>query len=139
MTTTNTKPSVSFWVIAIIALIWNLMGASAYIFQAFITDEQIAALPEEQKASFLIEYPAWYTALFALAVFVGVLACIFLLLKKKTAYHLFLISGICAIIQQGYLLTTIALPSVIMPVMIIVISLFLIWYSKKCAQDGILN
>ena len=115
------------------------MGAIAYLMQAFITDAQIATLPKDQQALYLIEHPAWYTALFVLAVFVGTLACIVLLLKKKFAYQLFLISGICAIVQQGYLLTNIALPSVIMPVMIIVISLFLIWYSKKCVQDGILN
>ena len=137
--TPNKKTPRPFWIIGPIALLWNLMGTIAYLMQAFITDAQIATLPKDQQALYLIEHPGWYTALFALAVFVGTLACIVLLLKKKFAYQLFLISGICAIAQQGYLLTNIVLPSIIMPVMIIVISLFLIWYSKKCVQDGILN
>ncbi|MFC4269270.1 hypothetical protein [Polaribacter marinivivus] len=137
--TNQSKPKAPFWIISILALIWNLMGVAAYLFMAFITEDQIAALPEEQQAEFLIEHPAWYTALFALAVFGGALACILMLFRKKTAYYFFLISGVCAIIQQGYLLATIELSSVIMPIMVIIFCIFLIWYSKKCTEDGILN
>ena len=139
MTTIRKKPTTFFWIIGVLALIWNLMGVAAYLFQAFMTDEMIAALPEEQQAEFLVEYPAWYTALFALAVFGGFLGCILLLAKKKIAFYLFVISGTCAIIQQGYLIATAELPSVIMPIMIIVFCVFLIWYSKKCTDDGTLN
>ena len=77
------KPSTKFYIIAVLALIWNLMGVGAYLVQAFMTDEMIATLPEEQQAEFLVEHPAWYTALFALAVFGGALACILLLARKK--------------------------------------------------------
>lgn len=139
MTTIRKKPTTFFWIIGVLALIWNIMGVAAYLFQAYITDDMIAALPEEQQAEFLVEHPAWYTALFALAVFGGFLGCVFLLLKKKMSFYLFIVSGICAIIQQGYLLATVELSSIIMPIMIIVFCIFLIWYSKKCSDDGTLN
>ena len=139
MTTIRKKPTTFFWIIGVLALIWNIMGVVAYLFQAYITDDMIAALPEEQQAEFLVEHPAWYTALFALAVFGGFLGCVFLLLKKKMSFYLFIVSGICAIIQQGYLLATVELSSIIMPIMIIVFCIFLIWYSKKCSDDGTLN
>ena len=115
------------------------MGVAAYLFMAYITDEQIAALPEEQQAEFLIEHPTWYTALFALAVFGGALACILMLAKKKFAYYLFIISGICAITQQIYLFLNVELTSIVMPILIIIFCIFLIWYSKKCSDDGILT
>ena len=139
MTTTTTKPTTTFWIIGVLALIWNLMGVAAYLGQAFITEDMIATLPEEQQAELLIEHPAWYTALFALAVFGGALGCIMLLARKKVAYYFLFLSGVCAIIQQGYLLATVELSSIVMPIMIIVFSAFLIWYSKKCTTEGILN
>lgn len=139
MTTNANKPTAIFWVIGVLSLIWNLMGVAAYLFQAFLTPEMIAELPQEQQAEFLVEHPAWYTALFALAVFGGALGCILLLARKKVAYYLFIISFICATIQQVYLLTSVELSSIVMPIMIIIICGFLVWYSKKSTSDGILN
>ncbi len=136
---TTTKPTKSYWVISVLALLWNLLGVMAYLFQAFMTDEMIAQLPEEQQKEFLYDHPSWYTAIFALAVFGGFLGCVFLLARKKLAFPLLLISGICAISQQFYLFFTVELSSIIMPVMIIVLSIFLIWYSKKCIDDKILT
>ncbi|MEM5564778.1 hypothetical protein WNY78_06665 [Psychroserpens sp. AS72] len=124
------KPPVWFWIIAVIALLWNIMGVMAYIGQAFITDELIAQMPQEQQAEMLYEHPAWYTALFALAVFCGALACIALLIRKKWAYYLFIVSFICATIQQVYLMIEIENVSKIMPIMIIIVCAFLVWFSK---------
>ena len=139
MTTQSKKPKALFWVIGVLALIWNAMGVMAYLGRAFITDEMIAELPEEQQAEFLIEYPSWVTAAFAIAVFAGVLAAIFLLLRKKLAYPLFVLSGIAAILQHIYLFLNVEIASFIMPILIVVVCLFLIWYSKKCKNDGILS
>lgn len=135
-TISTTKPPVGFWIIAVVALIWNAMGVMAYLVQAFITDEAIAALPEEQQAEFLIEHPAWYTAAFALAVFCGALGCLALLLRKKWAYMLLVVSFISATIQQVYLMVTIEGISVVMPIMIIIICAFLVWFSKMASTKG---
>ena len=132
----NTKPPIWFWIIAVVALIWNGMGVMAYLVRAFMTDEMIAAIPEEQQAEYLIEHPAWYTAAFALAVFCGALGCLALLLRKKWAYMLFLISFIAATIQQVYIMVTIEEASPIMPIMIIVVCAFLVWFSKMSTAKG---
>ncbi|WP_299059733.1 hypothetical protein [uncultured Polaribacter sp.] len=139
MTTNSNKPSKAFWAIGILALLWNLMGVSAYLFQTLATDEMIASMPPEQQAEMMVEHPAWLTAVFALAVFGGVLGCIFFLVKKKLSYYLFLLSGICATIQQVYILMDIDLSMYVMPILVILVCLFLIWYSKKCIADGILK
>jgi hypothetical protein len=136
MNTSNTKPPVWFWIIAVIALIWNGMGVMAYLVRAFMTEEMIAALPEEQQAEFLIEYPAWYTALFALAVFCGALGCLALLIRKKWAYMLFVVSFLTATIQQVYLMATVEGVSFIMPIMVIVFCAFLVWFSKMATTKG---
>ena len=142
--TNSTKPSSSFWVISIIALLWNLMGVVAYLGQAFLTDDMKAMIPEDQLA--IIENtPAWATAAFALAVWFGLLGAILLLTKKKIAKTVFLISLIGILVQLVYNFTmTNALEvygtsGLIQPILTVGIGVFLVWYSKKCADDGILS
>lgn len=137
--TTKTKAPAIFWVIGIIALLWNIMGVIAYLTRAFITPEMIEALPEEQRAEFLVEYPAWYTAAFALAVFCGAIGSLLLLLRKKVAYPFFIISGVAAIVQHVYLFMNIEIKSYVMPGLIILACVALILYSKKSSDEGILT
>ncbi|PNQ73050.1 hypothetical protein C1T31_08635 [Hanstruepera neustonica] len=136
MTDSTNKPPVWFWIVSVVALIWNGMGVMAYLARAFATDEMIAAMPEEQQAEFLVDYPAWYTAAFAIAVFAGALGCLALLLRKKWAYGLLVLSAIGAIVQHVYLFMNVDMPSVIMPIIIIIVCLFLIWLSKQAIAKG---
>lgn len=132
----NTKPPVWFWIISVVALLWNGLGVFAYLTHAFISDEMIATLPEEQQAEFLVEHPAWYTACFALAVFCGALGCLALLIRKKWAFMLFFISFVTATVQQIYIINTVEEASPVMPIMVIVVCAFLVWFSKKSTAKG---
>ena len=132
---TNKLP-IWFWIVSVVALLWNLMGVMVYLGRAFISDEMIAALPEEQQAEFLIEHPAWYTAAFALAVFCGALGCLGLLLRKKWAYMLLLISMLAVLIQHTYIFVNSYQMELVMPIMIIAISLFLVWFAKNAITKG---
>ena len=44
----TTKPPAWFWIVSVVALLWNLMGAMMYLGQAFITDDVKAALPADK-------------------------------------------------------------------------------------------
>lgn len=136
MTDSTNKPPIWFWIIGVVALLWNGLGVMAYLTRAFATDEMIAALPEEQQVEFLTEYPAWYTAAFAIAVFAGALGCLVLLLRKKMAYMLLVISAIGAIVQHVYLFMNVEMSSIVMPIMVIAVCLFLIWFSKNAISKG---
>lgn len=138
MTTSINKPPIWFWIVSVLALIWNGMGVMAYLARAFATEEMIAALPEEQQAEFLAEYPAWYTAAFALAVFCGVLGCIALLIRKKWAHPLFVISALGAIVQHIYLFMNVEMDgsAMAMPILVILVCLFLIWFAKKAISKS---
>ncbi|SDH59806.1 hypothetical protein [Winogradskyella thalassocola] len=141
MTNFSNKPPITFWVISVLALLWNGAGVLAYIGRAFMTDEIIAQLPTEQQAEFLVEYPAWYTAAFALAVFCGALGCIALLIRKKWAYTLFIISALGAIVQHIYLFMNVEMntAALVMPILVIVVCIFLIWYAKNSISKGWIN
>ena len=144
MTSTSNKPTSAFWIIGIVALLWNLMGASAYLQQAYMTAEKLATLTSEQSALFE-NTPAWVTAAFALAVFGGTLGCILLLLRKKLSSFLFVISFISLLGQIIYIvfmsntLDVYGITGIIMPLLAIPVAAFLIWYSKKMERQGVLT
>jgi len=141
METTNTPPK-SFLIIGILSLLWNLIGVFAYLISAYMPVEVFEALPEIQK-EFIINTPAWATAGFAIAVFGGVLGCIGLLVKKKWAITLFIISllGILTNYTYSYFLSNgveVAggASGMVMPVLVTIIGVFLVYYSRKANANG---
>lgn len=136
MTNSLNKPPVWFWIVSVLALLWNLMGVIAYLSMAYATDEMIASMPTEQQEAFMVEYPAWVTAAFALAVFSGFLACISLIIRKKWAYPLFVVSALAAIAQHIYIFMNVDVPSYVMPVMVIVVCVFLVFFSKHATAKN---
>ncbi|GAA0720912.1 hypothetical protein GCM10009430_21590 [Aquimarina litoralis] len=137
---TNIKTPIWFWIISVIALLWNLMGVMAYLAQAYMTDEILKAMPEADQ-NFHNNIPAWVTAVFAIAVFSGTLGCIALLIKKKWAIILFIISLVTVLAQQFYnffIQDFVALTGqrIYMPICIVVFGAFLIWFSKYSNNKG---
>ena len=144
MTESKNKPATSFWIIGIVALIWNLMGVYEYLSIAYMTAEELFALPPEEQVLYE-NIPAWVTAAFALAVFGGSLGCILLLLRKKLATFVFIISFVSLLAQMTYnLFMSKAMEvygpgGIIMPIMVVIIGAFLVWYSKKMQEKGLLS
>ncbi len=141
MTTTN-KPNIWFWIIGIIALLWNIMGVLRYLAQAYDTESFRAQFNVEQLAA-IDNNPAWLTGVFAIAVFAGLLACLLYLLRKKFAVLLFGISLLAVLIQMIYFwLATDSIElfgkvnGIVMPLIVIIIAIFLYFYSKGAAQKG---
>ena len=94
----NTKPPIWFWIVSVIALIWNAMGVMQYLAQAYMTEDFKSQYTAEQL-EMISNVPAWATAAFAIAVFSGLLGSILLLLKKKFASKLFLLSLLGILVQ----------------------------------------
>ncbi len=139
MTNSTNKPTTVFWVIGIVALIWNIMGVMAYLAQAYMTDEALAAIPEAQRPLYE-NLPAWVTGAFAIAVFGGTLGSILLLFRKSAAYYLFIFSLLGVLVTMVYTLgvqfdfsLSEILGLIIMPIFA---SLFFIWYSKLSESKG---
>ena len=138
MTRTN-KPNVLFWIIGIVALLWNAMGVFQYYMTTFHIDELMEGY-NEQQLELAKSLPSWYNIVFAVAVIGGFLACIALLMKKKIAVTLFLISMIAVIVQMGYWLFFTNAKEIMgdnvefMPITVIVVSILLFAYSKYCSN-----
>ncbi len=119
------------------------MGIIAYLGQAYISDDALKMLPEENQLYFS-NVPAWVTAAFAVAVFGGFLGAIGLIIRKKWAYFLFVISFLALVAQhvynffiQNYIEMTGS--QMILPIVTFIVALFLIYFSKQKSQQGVLR
>lgn len=141
----KTKPNVWFWVISIVALLWNVMGVLAYLGDAYMKDEMRAVYTEIQR-NLLNDLPAWITGAFAIAVFVGVLGCVALLFRKKIALPLFVISLLAVLARtfhfffmtNGTEIFSVG-EGTVMPIVTVVISAFLIMFAKMSIDKNWLS
>ena len=125
----------SFYVICSVTLIWNLIGIFNYLGFVYMSDEAFTSLSEEMQL-FLNTRPAWVTGSFALAVFSGTIGNIGLLLRKKWANFILIISLISVVAQTIYnfiIQQIVEIPNSEIVVMILVnfIAVFLVYYSQK--------
>lgn len=92
------KPAVWFWIISVVALLWNAMGVFQYLIKAYNTEGFRSQYTAEQL-EVIATAPAWSTAAFAIGVFGGLIACGFLLLRRKLATTFFMFSLIGILVQ----------------------------------------
>jgi hypothetical protein len=133
------KPPMWFWVVCILALLWNLMGVGAYLQQVFMSAEDLELLTQEQRQLMEVQ-PVWVHGAFAIAVWAGALGCIALLLRKKWAYGVLIVSLLGILGQMSYMFfmsDTFAVngsSAMAMPIMIILVG-FLLVFLARAATD----
>lgn len=138
MTNSTNKPPIWFWVVSVIALVWNAMGVNEYLQQAYNTESYREMYTPEQL-EIAANLPSWVTAAFAIAVFAGALAAIGLLLRKSWSVKLWLLSLLAVIVQMGYLLINGYASSIVMTIMIIVFALVFVWFARMSQGKGWLS
>ncbi|WP_394747738.1 hypothetical protein [Spongiimicrobium salis] len=137
----TSKPNTLYWVIAIIALLWNLIGVFFFIFDNFlITEEILAAMPEADR-NLRESAPAWGPVVYGIATIGGVLASICMLMRRKLQIPLFLISLLAIIVQMGYgwvvqKSAEVLEPGmgIVFPAIVVALGLFFFFYSKRIVK-----
>lgn len=129
-----TKPHWLFWIISIIALLWNVAGTANYLMQT--NPENIANMPQTYQV-FIEARPTWATAAFAITVFAAVIGCILLLLKRYAAMFMFIISTFALIIVSINATMFVSenpnTVSIIAGVgSSVLVAIFLLWFTKFC-------
>ncbi|MGI9221244.1 MAG: hypothetical protein ACR2QS_09445 [Woeseiaceae bacterium] len=122
------KVSKSFWVIASVGLLFNLMGCVNFISQ--FNAEMVASMPDAYRL--IIESrPMWATVAFAIAVFGGAIGCVLLLLRKSAAINLLGLSLAGAVAAQLPAIGNVELPmqAWVGWVSQLVIGALLLWYA----------
>jgi len=140
MTNVTTRPK-WFSILAIVALVWNILGIFGFFSTVLMTEEMLAAMPEAEQEMHR-NTPLWTNIAFAVAVFAGTLGSLGLVLKRRWAKPLLILSLIGVLVQMSYPLIVangieiFGPVRLIMPVMIIGIGIFLIWMANKGEREG---
>jgi hypothetical protein len=93
------KPPIWFFVVAAVALLWNVAGLAAVAGDLRLSASDIAALaPAEQAAR--AARPGWSVVGSVLAVAAGTLGCVLLLLRKRLASVVLAASLVGVVIQD---------------------------------------
>lgn len=94
------KSPLWFKIVAVVALLWNLLGCLAFAGDLMLTAEDVAKLPEAHRTMYAAR-PGWSVLATAVAVVGGALGCVALLAKSKWAYALLFLS-LLGILAQDY-------------------------------------
>ena len=147
MSETPSAPSVQtprhLWVIGIVTLLWNAMGAFDYLMTQTQNESYMGQLTPEQ-IEFFYGFPSWVVAFWAIAVWGGVLGSILLLLRRSLAVSVFMVSFASMFITaiQNYVfsnaLEVSGMFGLIFSVVIFLVALGLILYSRAMRERGVL-
>lgn len=142
--TESPRTPVHLWIIGVVALLWNAMGAFDYVMTQTHNEAYLEAFSEEQLA-FFNGFPAWLVAFWALAVWGGVVGSLLLLLRKHAASAVFGLSFgsmlVTTVHNFGFANGAEIMGSggMVFSAVIFAISLALVFYSRAMARSGVLR
>jgi len=130
-----------FWVVATLALLWNLMGCLAFSMELFAQDTMLKSMTAEQQ-EWARSIPGWIYVVYAVAVTTGTVGSIGLLMRKEWTVLLYTICLVAVLVQMVYTIVIAGgmevLPpaDLIGPVLIIALSGILLWFSRSARAKG---
>ena len=132
------------WVVGVVSLLWGAVGAMDYFMTQTRNEEYMSAFTPEQL-EFFYGIPTWAVATWAIAVWGGVLGSIFLLLRRRHAVGVFIVSlaAMCITAVQNLILSNglevMGDPfSLAFTGLIFVVSIALVVYARVMYQRGVL-
>jgi hypothetical protein len=142
--TTATRAPKWFLPVAVLALLWNLIGCAAFVQQALMSPEAMSALAPAEQA-LLRSQPMWATIAYAVAVFGGAVGSLALLLRRRFALMLLTASLVGVLVQMFHVfilsraVDVHGASALTLPAMVIVIAFALVWLARKAVRRGWLD
>lgn len=141
---TRMSTSRSFTIIALVLLLWNLIGVAAFVMQ-YTADLEALAKSDPYTARIFAGMPGWAWGAYVVAVGAGTLGAVLLLMRKAAAVGLFLLSVIAVVVQFGYsflgtdLLAVKGAGAAVFPAVILAIAVGQWLYARRCRVKGVLR
>lgn len=135
---------IHLWIIGVLTLLWNLMGAFDYLATELRLDFYMSQFTEQQL-DYFYGFPAWAVAGWALGVWGGLAGSIGLLLRRRWAVWAFGVSLLGMVVTSLY---TFVLSSgidmmgpgeMIFTAVIWAVAVFLLLYARAMATRGVLR
>ena len=136
MTQANKAP-VSFWIVTGLGLLWNGFGAYLYIIARLDPAAVMGSAPPEMQ-DYVANMPLWANIGYGFGVWGSVAGSVLMLLRSRHAVTAFLISLVGAVVSfSGQALAGVLQPAE--PTVILVVIVFLWWYTRRQTAAGVLK
>ena len=143
--TANVNTPWHLWLAGILALLWNCAGAFDYLMTQTRNPSYLSSFTPEQL-TYYSSFPKWVVATWALSVWGGVVGSVLLLLRRRLAVPVFVVSlaAMLPTFFHNYVLTNgLAIMggggSLIFTAVIVVVGVALLMYARNLASKGVLR
>lgn len=136
------------WIVGILSLLWNAFGCVDYLMSRMRNTDYLKKMMPDVDPQAMLNYvdgfPMWASFGWGLGVWLGLAGSVLLLIRSRHAVWAFGLSLIGAILGLGYQLAN-PMPGVEgfmakgMPIVIIAVAAFLLWYAWSAQKKGILR
>lgn len=144
MSETTVKAPRHLWIVGILAVLWNSMGAFDYSASQLRLDFYMQAFTPEQLEYFY-SFPAWAVAAWALAVWSALIGSVGLLLRRRWSVVVFGVSIVAMVITGFYnfVLTDgtrlMGAGAMAFTAVIWIVAFFLFFYARAMSKRGVLG
>ncbi len=141
MNVETAKPATWFWIVSVLILLWGAIGVFAFYTDVTMNAEMLATLDDYDRAMYL-ERPTWFATVYGLATWGGFLGGVALLLRRRLAMIVFLLSAVAIVVQFGWvfgvtdLIAEKGVWTLIFPAVILAIAIFQIWFASLAKKRG---
>ncbi len=141
---TAARAPIHFWIVAVLAILWNAVGAFDFLATQLQMESYMSAFSEEQLA-FFYGIPTWAVITWGIATWGALLGSLAMLVRLRWAWHLFVLSLIAMLATsfQNFLLSNgaeiMGTGGMIFSGVIVAIGIFLVFYSRAMLQRGVLR
>ena len=125
--------------VAIVALVWNLLGCAAFLSDLTLTPADVANMTPDQQALYAAR-PAWALAATGIAVWGGAAGCIGLVLLKRWSVPLLVASLAGVVVQDAALagmtgaLSTIGPATLVLQGVVLVVAIGLVLLARTASR-----
>lgn len=119
-----------FWIVAVLAVLWEAFGCYIYVSQSLV--------PDAQREGGYAQMADWEWGVFAVAVWVGLIGAVLLLLRKSWAILALLASFLAVAFGRGYAAATRGIDQAELPmaIAILVVGVGLVIFASRARRAG---
>jgi hypothetical protein len=133
-----------FRLLAVLGLAWNAFGVYMYLMKVGTFGDPLAGLDQAHR-DLAATVPSWVVGAFAVAVFAGLVGTLLLVMLKRLAKPLLILSLLAVLIQCGWIVGMSDARAVegnmafVMPGVVTLVALLLVWLAMVGDRRGWLS
>ena len=130
-----------FRIVAILAVIWNAFGVTMYLSSVGLFGDPMAGLSEAERAA-ASSIPDLVIGAFAIGTFAGLIGSVGLLLRRRWAQLLLILSLIALLVLEGWIVFlsgAVEIFGLAVPIMVSTGAILLAWLASHARHQGWLS